>query len=67
MVSPQQAPGGCTASSSSAHGLATVVVAPVIRVLFFRRSPVPSLAPFFGSSALRSIRVTGLLRYYGLG
>src|ERR1019366_2138218 len=27
--------------------------------------PVPSLAPFFSSSALRSSRVTGLLRYYG--
>src|SRR5260370_4544404 len=27
---------------------------------------VPSLAPFFGSLALRSSRVTGLLRYYGL-
>ena len=57
---------GCTASSSSAHGLATVVVAPVIRVLLFRRSPVPSLAPFLGSSALRSAAVTRLLRYYGL-
>src|SRR5664279_1622372 len=57
---------GCTASSSSAHGLATVVVAPVIRVLLFRRSPVPSLAPFLGSWALRSAAVTRLLRYYGL-
>src|SRR6266853_546525 len=47
-------------------GLATVVVAPVIRARLLRRLPVPSLAPFFGSSALRSSRVTGLLRYYGL-
>lgn len=31
-----------------------------------RRHPVPSLAPFFGSSALRSSRITGLLRCYGL-
>src|SRR6266508_4486207 len=37
-------------------GLATAVVASGIRVLIFRRSSVPSLAPFFGSSALRSSR-----------
>src|SRR5258708_15091109 len=50
----------------SAPRLATVVVAPVIRARFLRQSPVPSLAPFLGSLALRSSRVTGLLRYYGL-
>jgi hypothetical protein len=33
---------------------------------FLRRPPVPSLAPFFGSSALRSTAVTRLPRYYGL-
>ncbi len=35
-------------------------------LLFFAGSPVPSLAPFFGSSALRSTAVTRLPRYYGL-
>ncbi len=34
----------------------TVVVASVIRARLLRRSPVPSLAPFFSSSALRSSR-----------
>jgi hypothetical protein len=43
---------------TGASRLATAVVAPGIRVLIFRRSPVPSLAPFFGSSALRSTAVT---------
>jgi len=42
----------------SPPGLATVVVAPEIRIYSLRRSSVPSLAPFFGSSALRSTAVT---------
>jgi len=39
---------------------------PLPRNLVSLSPPVPSLAPFFNSSALRSSRVTGLLRYYGL-
>ena len=39
-------------------GLATVVVASGIRVLLLRRPSVPSLAPFFGPSALRSTAIT---------
>ena len=40
--------------------LAPVVDAPVIRARFLRQSLVPPLAPFLGSSALRSSRITFL-------
>src|SRR5262245_55969121 len=49
-----------------ASGSATAVVASAVRVLFLRRCSVPSLAPFFGSSALRSAAITRLPRYFGL-
>src|SRR5207248_5654637 len=47
---------GCTASSPSAPGLTTVVVMPSVRVASCAALPVPPLAPFLRSSALRSSR-----------